>query len=206
MADLVLASKSPRRKALLESLGLNVLVCAKNAHTLKAFEGDEVQHEGESPADYGRRIALEKFEDGLAARDAAGVDAKIPVLAADTVVTIDGLVLGKPVDEAEARRFLERLSGREHEVLTTVVLGTSTADAKVKVSRTGVTFKILTTDEIDAYAASAEPYDKAGGYGIQGTAGLFISRIDGSFTGVMGLPVFETGELLREAGIELLKP
>ena len=160
-----LASKSPRRRDLLTRLGYDVRVIASNAHTLMAFEGDEVVLPDEAPKAYVLRTARNKFLEGLGVKNAgefAGV--RLPIVAADTVVSLGNEILGKPRDFDEA--CLE-----------------------------------LTHAEIEAYANSGEPYDKAGGYGIQGLASIFISNISGSYTGIMGLPVYETAELLANAGL-----
>lgn len=200
----LLASKSPRRREILSNLGLTVHVLADETEVRTAFEGDEVQHEGESPDDYGRRITVEKFEKGLLRKASSPYrDAKIPLIAADTVVTIDGLILGKPRDEAEALDFLRRLSGRKHRVVTHVCVGTSRENARVLASSSDVYLRALSEEEMRRYVATGEPFDKAGGYGIQGLGGLFIPRIDGSFTSVMGLPVVETATLLASFGITL---
>lgn len=201
---ILLASKSPRRRELLTGLGLDVEVIASNAHTLGYFPGDEEVHENEAPADYVVRTALEKFREGLFLKEKLGYDAGLVVVAADTVVSLGSEILGKPADRAEAERFMRELSGRTHDVRTCVVVGTSGKDVRHLVSHSKVTFKTLTEEEVVRYAATDEPYDKAGGYGIQGRASLFISRIEGSFTGIMGLPLFETGSLLGSFGIELL--
>lgn len=205
MGTVYLASKSPRRRAILEGLGLSVRVIASNAHTLYAFEGDETVNPGETPEAYVQRTAANKFLEGLAARDAAGLPKDAgPVLAADTVVSIGGDILGKPRDEAEACAFLRRLAGRTHEVRTAVVAGFAEDRREGALSVSEVTFRPMSEEEILAYVRTGEPYDKAGGYGIQGLAGIFISRIAGSYTGIMGLPVFETAELLRRAGVRII--
>lgn len=194
---LFLASKSPRRRQLLTDLGYDVRVIASNAHTLRAFEGDEVVFEKEPPEAYVVRTAKNKFLEGLevkATGDFAGVH--LPVVAGDTVVSLDDEILGKPRDIDEARLFLKKLSGRTHEVRTAVYVGMSAEDFDFRVNYSLVTFRELTDQEIDLYVKSGEPYDKAGGYGIQGMASIFISKIEGSFTGIMGLPVYETAELL----------
>src|SRR5690606_31422237 len=150
------------------------------------------------PADYVRRTAREKAERALKylASPAGASYQPRPVLAAATTVILKDDILGKPVDADDARRMLMRLSGREHEVRTAVVVATPQRllDA---VSVTTVSFAVLSPEDINAYCASGEPMDKAGAYGIQGLAGLFVERISGSYTGVMGLPVHETGRLLR---------
>lgn len=198
---ILLASKSPRRHELLVKAGFDVTVIASHAHTLRAFEGDEVQWPEESPEDYVERTALTKFGEGLAQRDALGLGSNAVVLAADTVVSLDGVVLGKPKDTHEARSFLERLSGKTHEVRTAVVVGISQEQALSTVQTSLVSFKPLTDAEIEAYIRTEEPFDKAGGYGIQGLGGLFITHLEGSFTGVMGLPIYETTALLKSFGV-----
>ena len=182
-----LASKSPRRRDLLTRLGYDVRVIASNAHTLMAFEGDEVVLPDEAPKAYVLRTARNKFLEGLGVKNAgefAGV--RLPIVAADTVVSLGNEILGKPRDFDEACLFLEKLS--------------ETA-CDWRISHFTVSFRELTHAEIEAYANSGEPYDKAGGYGIQGLASIFISNISGSYTGIMGLPVYETAELLANAGL-----
>lgn len=200
-----LASKSPRRRELLTRLGYVVRVIASHTHTLCAFDGDETVLPGEAPEDYVVRTARNKYLEGLAVKGAgefAGV--QLPVIAADTVVSLDGEILGKPRDFSEACRFLEKLSGRTHDVRTAVFVGQSDTHCDFRVSHSTVTFRDLTREEIERYVRTGEPYDKAGGYGIQGLASIFISEIRGSYTGIMGLPVFETAELLKEAGLPVL--
>jgi septum formation protein len=128
----------------------------------------------------------------------------LPIVAADTTVCVDGVILGKPENEQDACDMLKRLSGRRHQVHTAVAV--ATADAiETALSTTEVEMAALADADIRAYVASGEPRDKAGAYGIQGMAGIFIRSISGSYSGVMGLPVFETAQLLKNAGIELLK-
>ena len=192
-----LASKSPRRRDLLTRLGYDVRVIASNAHTLMAFEGDEVVLPDEAPEAYVLRTARNKFLEGLGVKNAgefAGV--RLPIVAADTVVSLGNEILGKPRDFDEACLFLEKLSGR-----TAVYVGLSETACDWRISHSTVSFRELTRAEIEAYANSGEPYDKAGGYGIQGLASIFISNISGSYTGIMGLPVYETAELLANAGL-----
>ena len=196
-----LASASPRRHEILTQLGV-----PHDILRLPPVAGeDEPRLPGESPADYVLRTARDK---ALRALEYLGspegkVFAPRPVLTADTTVIMDDDVLGKPVDVEDARRMLRRLSGREHEVRTAVVVavpghsGSAPEGVLEDVSITTVRFAELSDDDIDAYCASGEPMDKAGAYGIQGLAGLFVAHIAGSFTGVMGLPVYETGRLLR---------
>ena len=202
MPVLYLASKSPRRREILASMGItDIEVITVGPAQRTAFEGDEVQLEGEAPEDYVSRTALTKARAALAP---PGGRRPVPVLAADTVVILDDVILGKTVDRNEARDFMKRLSGRTHEVRTVVVTGTSDEDLQEAVSVSKVTFARLSDETIERYIALDEPYDKAGGYGIQGAAGLFISSIEGSYTGIMGLPVYETGLLLRPLGLTVV--
>lgn len=200
--SLYLASKSPRRKDILEQLGFHPIVLANNDHTLRNFQGDEIQLPNETPQDYVERIAREKAVIALGKIQAQALPL-LPVLSADTTVIADGLILGKPDDETQAQDFLRRLSGKEHEVRTAVCVGTDVDNLLMRVSISTVRFKALTETEIRSYVRMAEPYDKAGGYGIQGLAGAFISEIHGSYSGIMGLPVFETCELLKSFGLDL---
>lgn len=178
-----LASKSPRRRQLLELFGIDfeTLVVAVNEH----WNGTEA-----APA-YVCRLALEKARAGS---ELVGKDC--PVLAADTEVLIDAEILGKPADRVAALTMLQRLSGRSHQVLTAVALVQRTET--VILSASVVTFKPLNSAECEAYCDSGEPYDKAGGYAIQGLAAAFVTRLEGSYTGVMGLPQYETAQLLRK--------
>lgn len=185
-APFVLASGSPRRAELLARAGLHF--------EIRATDVDESAHPGETPAALVRRLARSKARAGVA--HAAGR----PVLGADTIVVLDGELLGKPGDEREARSMLGRLAGREHTVITAVAVAQGERlDDRIVV--TAVTMRAIDEEEITRYCASEEPYDKAGGYGIQGRAAAFISRVDGSYTGVMGLPMFETLSLLAGAGV-----
>lgn len=205
MTVLYLASKSPRRREILSGMGITDLeIVHAGPAQLTAFAGDELQREGESPEDYVVRTAEEKARQALERIAGEGKPA-LPVLAADTVVICSGEVLGKPCDRDQARLFMQRLSGRTHEVRTAVVVGTGVNEplhTAVSVSR--VTFARLAPEQIEAYVQTEEPYDKAGGYAVQGLAGLFIERIEGSYSGIMGLPVFETARLLNEVAPELL--
>lgn len=191
---LYLASRSPRRAELLQQLGLETIFMAADV--------DESPLPDEAPHDYVLRLAQAKAETGLAALQAQGGEA-LPLLAADTTVAIDGLILGKPEDDADARAMLLRLSGRWHEVHTGVAVA-SASGVHVRLSTTRVEMTTLDEATIQAYIATGEPRDKAGAYGIQGLASTFIRRIEGSYSGVMGLPVFETSELLKQAGISVL--
>ena len=201
-SSIYLASRSPRRRDLLKQLGVKFDPLLLRLSGPRGADVDETQHAGESPADYVERTAREKAAFGL---QVLGMRTMLqrPVLAADTVVIVDGDVLGKPADREQAASFLRRLSGRTHEVRTAVALameGPLMCETSVSI----VSFRELAEDEILRYCATPEPYDKAGGYGIQGLAALFIERIEGSYTGVMGLPLFETGRMLTQAGIKIL--
>jgi septum formation protein len=196
MQKIYLASASPRRAELLPLIGGHFEVLR-----LGEFGVDEAVHGREAPATYVQRLARAKAQAGLKAIAARKLKA-MPVLGADTTVCIGREILGKPGDapdrEAEAVRMLKLLSGKTHRVLTAVALATP-KKTKVILSDSRVTFRPLTRAEIAAYIATGEPFDKAGGYGIQGPAAAFVSHLSGSYTGVMGLPLFETAELLRLA-------
>ena len=194
---LYLASASPRRRELLTQIGL-----AHEVLRVPAPPGeDEPQHPGESAAHYVQRTARDK---ALRGRDWMRTQAlpELPLLAADTTVILGGEVLGKPADRDDAIRILRALSGTAHEVHTAVAVWSGHRLLEA-VSITHVQMRALQEDEIGRYCDSGEPFGKAGAYGIQGLAGTFVSRIDGSYTGVMGLPLFETANLLREAGIQV---
>ena len=183
-----LASSSPRRKAILEALGLTF--------TAAGVDLDEARLDGESPDRMVLRLAREKSE---AAADAAGS----VVIGADTAVILGGTLFGKPVDEADALDMLGALSGQTHQVLTGVAVR-SPAGVETVLSSTDVRFREIGRDEARAYWQSGEPADKAGAYAIQGRAGVFVEAIEGSYSGVVGLPVFETARLLERAGIAVL--
>jgi septum formation protein len=187
-----LASRSPRRLALLEQIGIRV--------ALVAAETDETRGPDESPDVYVQRVALEKARAGRAAL--AEHEAR-PVLAADTAVVVDDMTLGKPADRDSAARMLRTLSGRSHRVLTAVALIAGGRE-RVETNESAVTFRALRESEILAYWGTGEPQDKAGAYAIQGFGALFISHLQGSYSGVMGLPLFETAQLLAEAGIDVV--
>jgi septum formation protein len=183
---LCLASVSPRRRELLSQIGVS--------HVVVGADIDEAFLPGETPRDYVTRLAREK---ALAVRLGGQ---RLPVLAADTTVVVDGKVFGKPRDQAEAVYMLGELSGRAHEVLTAVALADSRGVAG-RLSSSSVRFRNVSREECLAYWETGEPRDKAGGYAIQGLGAVFIESLSGSYSGVMGLPLFETGALLRSAGI-----
>jgi len=190
-AQLILASASPRRQALLRQVGI--------AFRQQVAEIDETPLDNEVAEDYVVRLALEKAR---AVRQHS-VDDGLPVLGADTAVVVDGRPLGKPENLAHARQMLQLLSGREHRVMSAVALVRSREAVQLSVSR--VWFRPLSENEIDAYWRTGEPQDKAGAYAIQGVGAIFIERLEGSYTGVMGLPLYETGQLLQEFGIQVLE-
>ena len=186
---LFLASASPRRRELLDLLGVQ--------YEVRTADVKEETLAGESPAECVSRLALAK---ATAVHSTLVAAEQSTVLAADTLVAIDGHALGKPRDATHAAEILRRLSGRTHEVYTAVTL-VSSEHRSVKVSRSEVAFRVLTAAEIDAYWATGEPVDKAGAYGIQGLGAVFIRELKGSYSGVMGLPLYETALLLDEAGV-----
>lgn len=204
MPQLYLASKSPRRREILAGIGItDVEILHAGPSVLTAFEGDETQQAGESPEDYVVRTACDKARQAIE-RIRLEQKSDLPVLAADTVVICEGEILGKPGSLDEARTFLKKLSNRTHEVRTAVVAGSLHGSLRVAVSVSHVTFAKLSPKQIENYIRTDEPYDKAGGYAVQGLAGLFIERIEGSYSGIMGLPVFETARLLSEVAPQLL--
>jgi septum formation protein len=191
MADdgpaIYLASASPRRSELLRQIDVT--------HAVRPVDIDETPRPGEKPAHYALRLAQEKAR---VLWEQLAVAERRPVLAADTTVTLDDEILGKPADHADAVRILGRLSGRSHEVHTAVaVLHANGANALVSTST--VEFRPLTRAEIDWYWHTGEPADKAGAYAVQGHAAIFIRHLAGSYSGVMGLPLYETWELLAPA-------
>ncbi|HWW29860.1 MAG TPA: Maf family protein [Steroidobacteraceae bacterium] len=182
-----LASGSPRRRELLRQIGVS--------YRLIDTAVDETALEDEAPLAYVSRVAAAKANAGW---QCSREPDDAPVLAADTAVVLDGSILGKPRDQADALDMLRRLSGRSHEVLTAVALR-SAAGLDGRVSRSVVTFRSIDAAEAGAYWDTGEPRDKAGAYAIQGRAAVFIADLRGSYSGVMGLPLFETAELLRAA-------
>jgi septum formation protein len=184
-----LASGSPRRRELLQQIGVSFRVVGTAV--------DEAVRSAETAPAYVLRLAAAKADAGWErSRDATDV----PVLAADTAVVLDGKILGKPADRQDGEGMLRELSGRTHEVLTAVVLRTANG-LQSRISRSEVTFRSIAADEAQAYWETGEPSGKAGAYAIQGRAAVFIADLRGSYSGVMGLPLFETAELLREAGV-----
>jgi septum formation protein len=204
MADLYLASRSPRRRELLKQIGVRFEPLITRLAAPRGADVDEALRAGEAPADYVRRVAREKAEFGITVLAMRSMLAR-PVLSADTVVIVDDAILGKPENAVQAAQFLRRLSGRAHEVRTSVAVAVPaghTTRLLQSTSLSTVRFCALAEDEIERYVASGDPMDKAGGYGIQGYAGIFVERLEGSYSGVMGLPLHETARLLRQAGLE----
>ena len=187
---LYLASASPRRRELLEQIGIR--------YRLLCIDIPEQPGAGESPEEFVLRLALEKARAG---RQQLEQDDIQPVLGADTAVVLDGNILGKPVDRAHALDMLSQLSGYTHQVLTGVALVGTAGRESSRLSVSRVRFRALAESEIESYWESGESSDKAGGYAIQGRAAAFIEHLEGSYSGVMGLPLFETAELLGEYGI-----
>jgi len=191
-----LASRSPRRRELLKQIGVAFEVLVLRDHPGRSVDVDESQQPGEGPDDYVRRVCRMKVEAGWE-RVLQRRLRQFPVLAADTVVCVDEIILGKPPDFAHAAKMLRLLSGREHRVLTAVAL--KLADRlELTVSESRVRFTELSQADIEAYVASGDASDKAGAYGIQGRAGAFITELHGSYSGVMGLPLYETTQLLKK--------
>lgn len=196
-----LASKSPRRRELLRQIGVEFELLMLRNDTPRGPDVTEAVRTGEPAADYVARVSLEKAAFAWSIVQNRRLTVR-PVLAADTTVTVDGDILGKPASREEAVEMLERLSGRTHQVLTSIaVQHVGMLEQVTQVSQ--VRFAKLSPASIKAYCATQEPYDKAGGYGIQGLAALFVEHIDGSHSGIMGLPLYETAILLRKAGIPL---
>ena len=196
-----LASQSPRRLELLRQIGLEPTVLYLR-NSPGRLDVDEAPLSDEPAQDYVLRLARLKAVAGMHAQACRQLP-PWPILAADTTVTLDGQILGKPETEAEAADMLRRYSGRSHTVLTAVAAACQ-GTIQVALSESVVRFKPLVEAEIAAYVASREAFDKAGGYGIQGLAALFIEHLSGSYSGVMGLPLYETSELLKSVGFEIL--
>jgi septum formation protein len=189
-ADFVyLASGSPRRRELLAQIGVPFRVLDVKV--------DETRLPEEAPDTYVLRLAHQKAGAGWRARP---LGSHSPVLAADTTVVLDGKILAKPDDRSSGEEMLRELSGRTHEVLTAVALATEEGLSS-RTSRSEVTFRPISASEARDYCGTGEPCDKAGGYAIQGGAGVFVADLKGSYSGVMGLPLFETAQLLELAGV-----
>lgn len=184
-----LASLSPRRCELLKQINIKYQQVAVNVV--------EIPHSGEKPQDYVIRLALAKARAGRLV-----VSTTHPVLGADTAIVYDGQIFGKPVNEDDAKRMLRQLSGHSHRVMTAVSLVTTTNE-RVRLNISKVYFRKISEANIQAYVATGEPLDKAGSYAIQGLASVFVRRIEGSYSGVMGLPLCDTAILLAEIGMSI---
>ena len=187
--QITLASASPRRRELLDQIQVS--------YEVLAVDIDEAVYPDETPTQYVQRLAMEKARAGYQERPVR------PALGSDTIVVIDSAVLGKPLNKEHGLQMLGLLSGRTHKVMTAVALHADSFQ-QCSLSMSEVTFAILSDEAIDAYWETGEPVDKAGGYAVQGIAAQFIQTINGSYSGIMGLPLYETAELLKQSGIKLL--
>lgn len=190
-----LASQSPRRRELLKQIGVNfeMLLLREDPH--RGGDVDESPLSAEQPEDYVQRVCKEKARAGWGSLRYRSLPS-FPVLAADTTVTVDGMIFGKPENSKQAAAMLRQLSGREHRVLSAVALAMN-EHIEVAVSISTVRFTVLSEERIHRYLLTREYLDKAGGYAIQGQAGAFVEHLSGSYSGVMGLPLFETVQLLQ---------
>ena len=198
-AFVYLASQSPRRKQLLAQIGVRCeLLLADDNEDAEALEATRI---GELPADYVVRVTRAKLDAARARLDRRSL-APAPILCADTTVALGRTILGKPADAVDAARTLALLAGRTHRVITSVAVAQDRRTLQ-RTSLSHVRFAALSRAEIDRYVASGEPFGKAGAYAIQSAAAAWISRIEGSYTAIMGLPLHETAALLREARVEM---
>ena len=193
-----LASQSPRRRELLKQVGINFEMLLLRSDPRRMVDVNETPLPDEHPEVYVQRICENKAQAGWSALLSRNLP-PFPVLAADTTVTLDGNILGKPRDREDAAAMLRQLSGRQHMVLSAVAVALDER-IEIRLSATTVTFSTLSEERIHRYLLTNEGHDKAGAYGIQGHAGAFVQCIEGSYSGVMGLPLFETVELLRTFG------
>jgi septum formation protein len=193
-----LASQSPRRRELLAQIGIRFDLLIFRSGTRSDPETNEDPLPGEAPDTYALRVATAKARHGAQLLSLRRLPAR-PVLAADTTLDVDGQIIGKPADDADATAILQRLSGRSHRVLTAIAVAQNDR-LETRLSVSDVRFRPLTADEIRHYVASGEPHDKAGAYGIQGRAAMFVEEIRGSHSGIVGLPLCETTLLLRAFG------
>lgn len=197
-----LASRSPRRRELLTQMGIAFDSALFRDGARADALTDETPLPGESPIVYVERVARAKAEHGSQIIDLRKLPRRL-LLSADTTLAFAGEIIGKPTDAADATAILRRLSGQTHRVLTGVAVNYQ-GRTEFVLSTSEVRFRVLDDDEIRHYVLSGEPMDKAGAYGIQGRAGMFVEHLAGSYTGVMGLPVCETGELLKRMGFRVL--
>ena len=200
MNEIYLASRSPRRLELLQQMGIACKTVLLREEINRQRDVDETPLSSENPYIYVERMAKMKAEIGVLRARQRGLPT-MPMLGADTIIVFNGTIFGKPADQADARRMLKLLSGTQHEVLTGVAITDGTRLLHdTSISR--VRFRDITDDEISAYIATNEPMGKAGAYAIQGMGAVFIERLEGSYSGVMGLPIFETSMLLSLFGIK----
>ena len=199
-----LASQSPRRRELLRAIGLSFTPLLFRNAPRADVAVNETPQAHEPPLEYAERVARAKAEHGRALWRQRGLPA-LAVLAADTTLDVDGEIIGKPRDAADAKNILQRLSGRAHRVITAVAIATVGRDDAVAltVNVSEVRFRTLSEAEIVRYLVSGEAFDKAGAYGIQGRAAIFVERINGSHSGIAGLPLCETALLLRSVGVDV---
>ena len=193
-----LVSQSPRRRELLKQIGINFEVLLLRNDPRRRVFVDETPLAGEDPTEYVKRICRDKALAGWETLELRNLP-QFPVLAADTTVTLDGRIIGKPDNNEHAAEILRMLSGSSHQVLTAVAMAFGER-MEMRLSTTTITFDTLSEERIRSYLLTNEAHDKAGAYGIQGHAGAFVKHIDGSYTGVMGLPLYETVELLKLFG------
>jgi len=197
-----LASRSPRRRELLKQIGVSFELLLLREDPRRGGDVDETPLPDELPEAYALRVASTKAE--FAARQIMQRNLpQYPVLAADTTVVLDGRILGKPEDAGHAIQMVQALSGREHQVITAVAMA-KREQFETRISVSNVSFREISEFDIRRYVTSGEPLDKAGAYAIQGRAAAFITRIEGSYSGIMGLPLAETADLLQRFGIEIL--
>ncbi|OGA05402.1 MAG: septum formation protein Maf [Betaproteobacteria bacterium RIFCSPLOWO2_02_64_14] len=197
-----LASRSPRRRELLKQIGVSFELVLLREDPRRGPDVDETPLPDEAADAYALRIARSKAVVAVQQLARRGLPLH-PVLAADTTVVCDGVIIGKPADAEDAARILARLAGREHRVMTAVALA-HRDEVAARLSDSAVEFRTLAADEIRRYVASGEPLDKAGAYAVQGRAAAFVTRISGSYSGIMGLPLADAAELLQRCGIEVL--
>lgn len=197
-----LASQSPRRRQLLDQLGVRHELLLANApgDVAEDVEAIEVLRRGESPSAYVQRVTALKLDAAVARRERRSLR-PAPILCSDTTVALGRTIYGKPADASEARRMLAELAGHEHRVLTAVALQVDGDRRLAALSVSRVRFAPMSAAQIDAYVASGEPLGKAGAYAIQGAAAQHVEHLSGSYSGIMGLPLFETARLLRAAGV-----
>lgn len=198
---LYLASRSPRRRELLTQMGILFDTLAFRSPPRQDDDVDETAHDGEAALVYVERVARLKAEHGWRTVEMRRLMPQL-VLAADTTLEFQGEIIGKPTDAGDARAILRRLSGQTHRVLTSVAVAFE-GRIESAISISDVTFGAISETEIRRYVSTGEPMDKAGAYGIQGRAGMFVEHLSGSYSGVMGLPLYETGVLLKRFGFPL---